>query len=188
MRLSDIDFMKLLPKFMRDDLNAQAFAYAIENQMKKVNAAIKHAQIYARIDELSEEVLDELAWQFNISEYNTTYDISVKREIVKGCMVSHYRRGTVKAVEDATVKIFGEATIMEWFDYGGEPYHFKVYTSNYSASDEMLADLERVIKETQSIRSRLEEAVIDILQGTSLNVGCKVIIMDDVSFETENIT
>ena len=184
MKLTDVDLLRLLPLFMRDDRNAQAFAYAVQSQIVSVSLAIEHARIYSRIDSLEEGVLDELAWQFNVVEYSNDYDISLKRELIKGCMSLHYRRGTVASVEDVVRKIFGNAEVEEWFEYGGLPYHFKVHTSNVEATDEMVQELARIVKETQNVRSYLEEVIIEIVQSMNLYVGCKVIIMDDVSLQT----
>lgn len=187
MRLRDVDLLRLLPQFMSDDRNARAFAYAVQSQIIAVSRSIEHAQIYARIESLSEEVLDELAWQFNIVEYRVDYSLAIKRRIVKGCMAMHYLRGTVAAVETVVQNVFGTASVEEWFEYGGEPYHFKVRTSNPNASDEMLADLERVIKETQNVRSYLEAAIVELMESMNLYYGFKLIIMDDVSLKTTGV-
>ena len=100
MRLTDIEFTRLLPQFMRDDRNTKAFAYAVQSKIQEVSWAIETIRLYSRIDYHSEEILDELAWQFNIAEYRKDYDISIKRKLIKGCMALHYQRGTVAAVED----------------------------------------------------------------------------------------
>lgn len=187
MRLTDIDFMRLFPQFMREDRNTEALAYALQKEIISISLAIEHARIYSRIDSLSEAILDELAWQFNIVEYRNDYDIAVKRELVKGCMELHHKRGTVAAVEDVVKKIFGDAVIEEWFNYGGEPYHFKIRTQNASATDEMVQEVTRLVRETQSIRSYLEEVIIELLQSMDLYVGCTTIIMDDVTLKTVDI-
>lgn len=187
MKLTDIDFLRLLPQFMRDDRNAKAFAYAVQSKLIEVSIAIEHAQLYSRIDSLTDEILDELAWQFNVVEYRNDYDISTKRELVKGCMELHYKRGTVAAVEDVVQKIFGDARVEEWFEYGGAPYHFRIVTSNTSASDEMIQEVTRLVKETQSIRSYLESVIVEIMQSMNLYIGCKAFIMDDVTLRSVDI-
>lgn len=187
MRLTNIDFLRLLPQFMRDDRNAKAFAYAVQSKLIEVSLNIEHAQLYSRIDKLTDEILDELAWQFNIVEYRTDYDISIKRELVKGCMELHYKRGTVAAVEDVVRKIFVDARVEEWFDYGGEPYHFRIITSNLNSSDEMIQEVTRLVKETQSVRSYLESVIVEIMQSMNLYIGCKAIIMDDVTLRSSDI-
>lgn len=187
LKLTEIELSRLLPQFMREDATLRAFVYAIEKQLNKISANIEYAKIYARIDKMSDEWLDELAWQFNIPEYNAAYDVSTKRNLIKNAMVTHHQRGTAGAVEKVIKDIFGIASLEEWFEYGGQPYHFRVHTSNPNASDEMLADLERVIKETQNIRSYLEEVVVELMQSMNLYIGCKVIIMDEVTLKTINI-
>ena len=181
MTLNDVNLFRLLPQFMQDDRNSQAFVYALQKQLNKVSASIVHAKIYSRIDSLSEELLDELAWQFNVVEYKSEYDISIKRSLIKDAMIIHHRRGTVAAVEEVVTNIYGNATVEEWFDYGGEPYHFRVKTENPSSTDEMIRDLERIIKETQNVRSHLEAVIVELMQSMNLYVGCRVIIMDEVS-------
>lgn len=187
MKLKDLDLFNLLPHFMRDDENSQAFVYAIQSQLNIVSASIEWARIYSRVDNLSEALLDELAWQFNIPEYNHDYALSIKRNLIKNAMVMHHKRGTVGAVENVIQNIFGTGSLEEWFEYGGEPYHFKVYTSNPKASDEMLADLERVIKETQNIRSHLEAVIVELMESMSVYYGFKLIVMDDVTLKTTGV-
>lgn len=171
MKLSDIDLYSFIPEFMKSDKDTQAFIYAIQGELVKVISDIKYADIYSRIDQLDEEVLDILADQFSISEYNTTYAISIKRSLIKNCMLVHHQRGTVSAVEKVVKDVFGDARVEEWFDYGGEPYHFRVFTSNASATDEMLEEFERLINLTQNCRSYLESATIELYQSMDVNVG-----------------
>lgn len=187
MKLTDTELLRLLPRFMQDDKNAKAFAYAVQSQIIAVSVAIEQARLYSRIDNLTDEILDELAWQFNIVEYRNDYDISIKRELIKGCMELHYKRGTVAAVEDAVLKIFGDATVEEWFTYGGSPYHFRIRTSNTAATDAMVEEVTRIVQETQSIRSYLEKVIIEIIQSMNMYIGCKAIIMDTVSLRTSDI-
>lgn len=187
MRLNNIELMRLLPQFMRDDRNAKAFAYAVQSQMIAVTSQIVQAQIYSRIDDLSEELLDELAWQFNIVEYRNDFDVSVKREFVKGCIELHHKRGTVEAVEDIVKKIYGDARIEEWFEYGGEPYHYKIRTSNTSVTDEMIQELSMVVRNTQNVRSHLETVIIEIIESMNVYAGIRVFIIDDVSMCTVDI-
>lgn len=171
MKLNNIDLVRFLPQFMREDDTSLAFINAIEKQLLDVVKDIKHASIYARIDDLDEYLLDILAKQFNITEYNKSHSISVKRNLIKNCMLVHHQRGTVGAILKVVNDVFGEARIEEWFQYGGKPYHFRVYTSNASASDEMLEEFERIIKSTQNCRSYLESATVELYQLMDVYCG-----------------
>lgn len=180
MKLKNVDISSFIPKFLQEDETAKAFIYAIQPHLDYAIENIKHASVYARIDELSEEVLDMLAEQFNIAEYNKVYDIDIKRSLIRNCMLIHHQRGTVASIEKVVTDIFGDAVVEEWFNYGGEPYHFKVKTSNASASDEMLAELDRVIKTTQNCRSHLESVTVELFQKMNVYVAatCSVSTID----------
>ena len=187
MKLNNIDLFQLLPQFMQDDKNSQAFVYAIQDQMNKVSENIVHAKIYSRVGEMDDELLDELAWQFNVPEYDASYSIETKRTLIKNSLITHHKRGTAGVVEQIVKDIYGDAVLEEWFDYNGSPYHFKVRTTNTEATDEMLADLDRIIKETQNIRSYLEEVIVELMERSKLYIGCKAIIMDEVELKTIDI-
>lgn len=162
MKLKELDLLEFLPKYMQQDLTAQGIAYAVTIELKKIIDVIeKKCNIYGRIEELEENLLDELAWQFNIPEYISTLDVVIKRAIVKNCIKTHRERGTVAAVEKVVADVFGNGYVAEWFEYGGMPYHFRVYTSNVSATDDMVAEFEKIIKSTQNLRSVLDDVVIE---------------------------
>lgn len=184
MKLNEIEIAKLLPSFMREDKNFKGISYALEEEIKRLYQQTSLIKIYSNIDNLPENILDELAWQFNIIEYNKTYSIDIKRSLIKNCLSTHHKRGTVSAVEEVATKIFGNATVSEWFDYGGEPYHFKVYTANVSISDEMIIEFNRVIKKTQNIRSHLEEVITETINSMELYFGGFVQVDDDIYMQT----
>lgn len=187
MKLNSLELDKMLPLFMREDKNFKAICRALEGEFKLLYEQTNLIKLYANIDNLPEEILDELAWQFNAIEYNKSYSIDVKRELIKTCLSTHHRRGTVAAVEEIAAKIFGNATVSEWFEYGGEPFHFKVYTANVSTSDEMITEFNRVIKQTQNIRSHLEEVIAETIDEMDLFFGCAVCVDDDITLTTYDL-
>lgn len=169
-----------VPEFMLHDKNFQGFIYALEHELQLISSYFELILLYVNLGKASEEILDELAWQFNIIEYDKAYPIETKRELVKGCLSIHHKRGTVAAVEDVATKVFGNAEIEEWFDYGGEPYHFRILTENLSSNDEMIEKVEEIVKKTQNVRSHLEEVVVEVMKQTNLYFGCAVEIISDV--------
>lgn len=177
MKLNKVELDKLIPSFLREDQNFKAICFALDSEIKRLHEQTNLIKLYQNIDILPEAILDELAWQFNAIEYNNAYSIDVKRTLIKNCLSTHHKRGTVASVEEVASKIFGNATVSEWFEYGGEPYHFKVYTSNVSTSDEMITEFNRVIKQTQNIRSHLEEVITETMD--SMDIYCGGIIGSD---------
>lgn len=162
MKLKELDMLEFLPQYMRQDKTAQGIAYAITKALNNIIVKnIKQCNIYGRIEELDSTMLDELAWQFNVPEYITTFDIVAKRAIIKNCIQTHRQRGTVAAVEKIIETVFGNGYVEEWFTYGGTPFHFKVHTSNMSATDSMISEFEKLVKSTQNVRSVLEAVIIE---------------------------
>ena len=118
-----------------------------------------------------DEILDELAWQFNALEYDPSLPRSTKVQLVESAILNNKQRGTVAAVERIATQIFGDAWIEEWFNYSGEPYHFKVHTSNVSVGDQEAAQFAAVIASAQNVRSVLESVIVETVEQMNLNFG-----------------
>ena len=85
--------------------------------------------------------------------------------------MTHKQRGTVAAVERVVSDIFGDGWVEEWSQYGGEPFHFKVHTSNVSAGDQEAAYFESIVASTQNVRSYLEAVIIESVMQMDLAWG-----------------
>lgn len=120
------DFAKCLPNPLTHDKKIVALASAVSKELLDVSRLSKMALIYPRIDELPEELLDVLAHDLHVDWYDYGYDAETKRNVLKGSVGVHRKMGTKRAVEKAVSDVYGTATVEEWFDYGGEPYHFKI--------------------------------------------------------------
>lgn len=54
-------------------------------------------------------------------------DVAAKRQLIAGSLLLHRRRGTPWAVRTALeAALHVPATVQQWFEYGGEPYFFRV--------------------------------------------------------------
>ena len=172
--------LEFLPQYMRQDITAQGIAYAITKVAEKIINKIENCSIYNRIEQLSETTLDELAWQFNVPEYIPTLDIVNKRAIISNCLKTHKQRGTVAAVEKVVADIFGNGNVKEWFEYGGEPYHFRIHTTNTTVNDDMVAEFEKLVASTQNIRSVLESVVLEAALEMNVYMGSHIQSVDIV--------
>lgn len=163
MNLNELDLLEFLPTYLRRDKTASGMAYAVTKILNEyVVKNIEKCNIYGRIDELDDVILDKLAWQFNVVEYIPTLDTATKRLLIKNCIEMHRQRGTVAAVEKVIQDVFGNGYVEEWFNYDrSKPFHFKIHTSNMSASDSMITEFEKLVENTQNVRSVLEEVVIE---------------------------
>jgi phage tail P2-like protein len=103
-----------------------ALGRVIAGELQENMRLTRQAVIYARIMELPEDLLDILARDFNVGWYRDDFTPEVKRRVIHDCVKVHKRRGTKSAVETALQAVYPNTTISEWFEYGGEPFHFRV--------------------------------------------------------------
>ena len=184
MKLSNIEFLKLIPQFMRDDDAVRGLAIAIDKIIPDLANDIKKLSTWDHIDELGETELDELAWELNIPWYDTTASLDIKRAVVKNSDKVYQHIGTKWAVENIIKTYFGDGYIMEWFEYEGEPGHFRVYSSNPSLNNERLTEFLSLLNKTKRASAKLDGISITLDAELVLATG---IAMHEISNETYSI-
>lgn len=155
-----VSLKDIMPKSLLDDPYVQAIAEAIDPELQAVSGEIILCVLLARIDVLPEEVLDLLAWQFHVDFYEADLPVEQKRSLVRQSISWHRHKGTPWAVEQVVSVIFQDAVVSEWFDYGGEPYYFRVEVGQTFTADIDLGRLVRLINATKNTRSWLENITV----------------------------
>jgi phage tail P2-like protein len=154
--ISGINLIDLVPSSIRNDPQVQAATAAINTELQKVTAAIPMVLLMSRIDELAEDVIDLLAWQFHVDFYEPGITLTQKRKLVKTAINEHRRKGTPYAVEQVVKAILDEGIVQEWWEYGGEPYYFRVVKINGQMPDAAIyARLKKAIDTVKNTRSWL---------------------------------
>lgn len=125
-KINEVKLLQLLPESLRDSPDIKAAADAVDLGFLSIIKDIDKVIILPKINEVSEDVLDHLAYFFHVDFYDTSMDVEVKRALVKESIYIHQIKGTPAAVEKLVTILFGESKVIEWFDYEGKPYHFKV--------------------------------------------------------------
>lgn len=169
--ITEIRLIDLVPPSIRDDPTIQAAAAAIDAELQKVTAAIPTTLLMARIDELPEDVIDCLAWQFHVDFYEPGISLDQKRRLVKTAIASHRKKGTPYAVEEVVTAILEGAIVQEWFDYGGEPYYFRVIKINGQVAAEMYPKLKKAVEMVKNTRSWLEGVSLSRTVDSSVYFG-----------------
>jgi len=140
---------------MQTDLASIGYAAALDNQFKKLAEEARACVIYARIGELENDVVDQLAWDMHVDFYDSSLPLDKKRELVKRSIDIHLTKGTPYAIEQLLEAAFSESWVKEWFQYGGDPYTFKVKTTDRITSMQSIADLKKAIDTVKNTRSHL---------------------------------
>ena len=184
MKLADIEFLRLLPQFMREDMAVRGLAYAMDQIIPSIDYAVKKLSTWDHIDDLSEADLDALAWELNIPWYDKNASLAIKREVVKNSDKVYKHIGTKWAVEYIIKTYFGDGYIKEWFEYDGAPGHFMVYSSNPSLNNERLNEFLALLDKTKRATAKLD--LINITLDAELTLGMGVAI-HEVGSDTYSI-
>lgn len=172
--LHSVSLLDLLPESLKQDPFVRALAEAVSVEMRAISAESRKVLLYEYIDELPEDVIDLLAWQDHVDFYSPDLPIEQKRELVKQSFANHMRKGTPWAVEQVVSTVFKDGKVTEWFEYGGEPYHFKVTTKGAIPDINTLQALFRAIDVVKRRSTRLEAVSIERDCQAQLYVGASM--------------
>lgn len=151
------DFIKYLPQPLTHDPKMIALATAAAEELLTVSGLMDNVLIYSRIDDLPEDLVDVLAYDFHVDWYDYSYPLQAKRDLLKSSVRVHKKMGTKYAIEKALSALYPESEVEEWFEYGGEPGHFQIVcdvtNSRIVAS---LADIIRAVKLYKRLSAHLD--------------------------------
>lgn len=181
--MKDMDLVKLQTQYMQKDKTTQAMCATLTCHLQQVFQDIQKCLILARVDYLPEDVLDELAHELHIEWYDATADIDVKRALIKNSDKVHMHLGTPYAVEQVVEDYFGEGKVEEWFDYGGQPYYFRVITPNAAVTSEQANQFAQAVEKVKNARSRLEQVIVSMTADHNLYVGIILQMGDQYTVE-----
>lgn len=157
-QIKNISLLDILPDSLLQDEQVQACIKALDIQLQAVTADVIEVIHLPRLDELPEEVIDLLAWQFHVDFYEPLgMDLETKRNLVRESIAWHRIKGTPAAVEKVCRAAFKSVEVAENWEYGGEPYHFRVQMIGDALPDgKALEDLHRAINSAKNVRSQLD--------------------------------
>jgi phage tail P2-like protein len=174
-----IDLLQILPDSLKTDKNTVFIIQAISETMQNLSEEIFILDPDKKLDGTA---LDLVAWEEHVDFYDPSLPIDRKQYLVDNAMKFHKKKGTPAAVEDLISTVFEDGEVVEWFEYGGTPYTFKVLTNNVAVTNEKAADFIRALDSIKNLRSRLEKVEItqteemDFFFGGFLHMGDAVVI------------
>lgn len=151
----EFDIAHLVPEFLRADKNGYAMAKAIEAGLRYfLKVANDGLSMLSDIDNAPEWLLDELAWEYGcLYDYNA--DIEAKRHWIKDATSLFSAYGTPRAIYNFLGGFFDKVELEEYWQYGGEPYHFRV-TASGVWTNENEAWLRKAVASAKNVRSVLD--------------------------------
>lgn len=164
------DVSKTVPWFIRNDKNGRALAKALEAGAQMMNDVVAQGVgCIVDYDGMPEWRLDELAWETNcLYDYNAGID--EKRKWIKSATPWYQAYGTPLAVKWLISVALGGGELLEWFEYGGEPYHFKIVAA--SGMDEGMDEyFYKMLLKVKNVRSQLDGIHANCVINKTLHSG-----------------
>lgn len=115
-----------LPIALSGDLKTAALARTIAGALAERREEIERLAIYPNTAKLEEGLLDILARDFKVDWWDSDYSVEEKRRTLATSWQVHKTLGTKAAVIKAITSVYPSAALEEWFEYGGEPYRFRL--------------------------------------------------------------
>ena len=171
LRLGDLEFVRLLPTWMRGDLADMALAQGVDEVMRAAAPQLAVLSVWDCLDQLPEAYLDELAWALDVRWYDSGASHETKVDLIRNSDHVHSKLGTVGAVESVVSSYFGTGRVMEWPDYDGEPHHFKVFTTDPSAVGENLDRFLDMLRKVKRLSSVFDGIMIGLTGEQRARVG-----------------
>jgi len=159
--LSNTKLIDLLPPNLKGDPDIIAASHAADTEFQAMVGKIKNVLTLADIDNASSEVVDNLAWELNTDFFDASLPLIKRRELVKNALIYHFTKGTPYAIEQLVTDAFDDAEVLEWFDYSGAPFCFKITTSDSVTDAAKLINLKRAIESVKRESARLEKITVD---------------------------
>lgn len=196
-KLSGSRFTDIMPENLAEQTEIQAFAYAVGRQVEKLLAYADGARTYAAIYAVPEKVLDLLAVELRTPYYDENFSLPTKRALIQETILFYTQMGTPAATEKIVSSIFGRGYIKEWFEYNGEPHHFRVIVENTEAVEKLLGEFLNVLRAVKRLSSWLDSVTVlqrhehhlytgfAVRVGRIVSVGCEIPAALDVTYMTD---
>lgn len=161
------NLLRVFPEALANDANLHALAEVIAQKLEELAGQSDVPRIYPRIDDLPEPIIDQLAYDFKVDWYRYQDDLREKIETLKRSWYVHKHMGTPEGLERAIGAIYPGTKVEEWFEYGGEPYRFRLSIPVTSGVVPDFSTIKDLIRFYKNLRSVLESVTFEDTYTTS---------------------
>lgn len=191
MRLKDVDLDRLIPNFMEDDACVKAMNFVLEPVIKDLANKMKRLPMWNSLTSLTDEELDNIAYEFDIPWYNNMYDREKKINIIKNNVKLMKKLGTPYTFKQIIQDIFGSCELQEaGIHYEGEPHYFQIQVANGENLDEVsYGRLQYLIGKCKRASSWLEGVISmynsDMIEQHAMRI--QDIAIDSIAMDTNGL-
>jgi phage tail P2-like protein len=183
--LNDISFLEILPSSISGDDGIKAAAQALDGELKSVLGEIGNLDLYGAISELPEAIIKHLAWQWHVDAWDDNLTPAQKAAFLDISYRWHRIKGTPAAVEMILNDVLGGGKVEEFWEYGGEEFHFRVFANDPPEDDTAYAVLIAGIDSAKNTRSVLDDIIkpasitSNLYHGGIISAGATVTVYQE---------
>jgi len=159
--------LREIPDNLLHDKKVVNLAKALQASLDKMLGWTDKINYTMNLENLDDAVLDHLLWEKHITwseglELVKTREQKIK--FIEKAIALHRLKGTPAALELVFSVLDKPCELQEWFEYDGEPYHFKVEINTLTITNKELKLLRKLIHEYKNVRSWLDFVSIKMPQ------------------------
>ncbi len=172
-KIKDATILDILPHTFKTN-EYKALSKAIAALTASFYEELSGVVFWADISNASEQMLDVMALELDAPFYADNMTVEQKRAVVSAAFKYNSEIGTPESVSELLRAAFDNGVVHEWFDYGGEPYHFKAEVTSTGlgvlskSGQELFAENINKIKPK---RAKLDALKTEIQKNTSQRIG-----------------
>lgn len=184
----DVTISDLLPYTMKTPKNI-ALSKAFGEMTRYLYDTLQSVIFWADINSADDMLLNSMAAEIDCPFYENGMSIEQKRELIAVSDIYNSRTGTTSAVDKLIAAAFKNGNIQEWYEYGGNPYCFKINMDSSSSKSEMndFNYFFSMLRKIKNARSKLEVINIskDLPTSNLHSAGVVTYICDDITVKID---
>lgn len=179
-KLQDVLLTDILPDVFSDAAKTRAFALAERDMRRMIYVYAQNVMFYQNLSVLDDSVLDLMAAELKTQYYSSALDREAKVRLIQNTMRWHMLAGTRTAVEELVTTVFESDGVKEWFEYGGDPFYFKINTELDFSSD-IFSVFRDMIKKVKPTAVTLEHVLLKKDLFLPMQVQCGTAVEESVT-------
>lgn len=184
MQIYNVELLKLLPVFMRQDAFNVSFAKYLSSFLQSTALNLHKLSIWNAIDQLNDSECDMIAWELNIDFYSKNDSVEQKRQNLQAGLKSKMTACTRDAIQQALqehLSYKGNIVIREWFENNSAFNHYSIAIYNPG-----IYEIDKITKVLDSIgrkSSILDKLEVNVSRETMLYTGAFITKYSNKRFE-----
>lgn len=156
-KLQDSQITQILPEYLSEsESSVQALSFALHKAVERLIRHCGNISVFSAVDSASGNILDLLAEELDTQYYDDSLPIDAKRKLIQNTLSWYMGTGTPGAVEELVTAVYGHGEVEEWFEYGGEPYFFRISITNMEVKPGQNKEFRHILSKIKRLSAHLD--------------------------------